>query len=565
MSCKIAHITDLHWRQAIDGTSGDYNRKSRLMPLAFSDALNKMKTQGVEVIALTGDLLDVPEEELTKSSLLQVVEDYQSIKKALDDSGLEYVCIPGNHDHLDSFFNVFGKERIKEAFGYEFISFYDHVPWPEPVERQGEEANAFNDALSRPGQRNQIHLQHYIIHSKEFEDSIITYQDKPEVSLTDQQKTQRPKSIMNHAYADSTDLLGKIKNSSRVKLLLSGHYHSGCQLAQWGEVHSHTGPSFSEEAFTYVLLDLSENEVTATTVDMKEEINSSSIDSPYELRGQWLKGGLHTHCKESSGCAHTPLADGVEMYSRKNYNFLAITDHDTITPIDDVKNKYPDITFFEGYEHSVSNHMLFISEKAKPHYEIEDKKEALKQAADELTIICHPQGPKADYWTKEELKDYPVLPTGVEVFNGHYGAPGWRTAGAGWDYTDFWVGCLDEGIKLLAYANDDFHEHQKDFSNGWNMVFAPGRTPSKVLGALKKGSCYGTTGLTILSLHEYRGRIVVNFEEEVKGSFFGPGQDILMSKRAKSFEFDHSNEAYLRFEAEKNGRKCWTQAFHAKG
>lgn len=564
MNFRLAHITDLHWRKHLEGTSGCHNRKSRLVPYAFEDALQKMKAQGVEAIAITGDLIDVPEEELSQETLISVEKDYLEIKKLLDESGLEYVSVPGNHDHLETYFKVFGADRKKTIKGYEFVCFFDHAPWPEEVFRKGDDLETFEQVLNEKGPRNQIHLQHYLLYTSIDETPYETHLPRPKSGDAEKDAKRHDQGLKSHANADSRKLLEEIEKSSRAKLLLSGHFHYGCDLLKIKETYAHVSPSFSEGCFSYAIVELSEENVTVELSDLSEEMADSPIHFTYEPKGEWKKGGLHTHCKESSGCAHTSLLNGVEMYSKKKYDFLAITDHDKITDLSEVKENHPNMIFYEGYEHSVTNHMLFISEKVLPNYEIEDKKKALVESEGELTIICHPQGPKADYWMVDELATYPTLPTGVEVFNGHYGAPGWRNAGAGWDYTDFWVSCLDRNMRLLAYSNDDFHEHEKDFSNGWNVVFSPENSSDSYLSALKTGSFYATTGLDMHGIHEYRGHVVVNLKTEGKGSFLGPDHEQLSSGRGTTFEYEYQGEEYIRFEAEYNGKKCWSQAFFRK-
>ena len=51
------------------------------------------------------------------------------------------------------------------------------------------------------------------------------------------------------------------------------------------------------------------------------------------LHGAWLKGNLHTHTLESDGDS-TP-ADVVRWYAEHGYDFLAITDHDKVTRVED--------------------------------------------------------------------------------------------------------------------------------------------------------------------------------------------------------------------------------------
>src|SRR5688500_1000716 len=54
------------------------------------------------------------------------------------------------------------------------------------------------------------------------------------------------------------------------------------------------------------------------------------------LHAAWLKGNLHTHTLESDGDS-TP-AEVVRWYAEHGYDFLAITDHDKITRVDDAKS-----------------------------------------------------------------------------------------------------------------------------------------------------------------------------------------------------------------------------------
>ncbi len=559
-ACRLAHITDLHWRQAIPGTSGCHNRKSRLIPSGLSDALQAIKKEGIGIVALTGDLLDVPDGELSPQMLDWVEKDYVSLKKTLDESGLKYMVVPGNHDHVEIMFKVFEKRRQLVHEGYELVGFFDFEIWGTDVFRKDEELEAFSEIVQSPGARNQIHLQHYLIYDEK-ESSLQPYLKGEQENRTEENDKRLVNSLKAHAYANSEEILRSNDQSSRVKLSLSGHYHPGSVLEKRKDTHYYVSPSFSENYFTYSILECHEDKVTVEHRDLEEEFNASPVVSPYILNGNWFRGGLHTHCSESSSCATVPLVPSIAKYKRLKYQFLAITDHDKITSIEQISEESPEIVFYEGFEHSVSNHMLFISEKAKPLYEIEDKREAVVEGKNDLTIVCHPEGPKKGYWTVDELKSYSVKPTGVEVYNGHYGVGGWRKAGGGWDYTRFWEESLDAGMRLFAYANDDYHDGEIDLANAWNMVLAEKKTATSILKALKEGSCYASTGLKIQSIHEYKGTIVIDLKDEAEGVFYGPNHTVLSKQKSKTFEITHENENYIRFEAEDNGRKCWTQPF----
>ena len=564
IKCRFAQITDSHWRQAIPGTSGCHNRKSRLIPLALKDALEKIKKDGVEVVVLTGDLLDVPDGELSPEMLNFVKQDYRSLKSILDNSELKYIVIPGNHDNVNLLYSVFEKKRKLEHAGFEFIAFFDFEIWGTDVYRKDDELAQFITECESAGSRNQIHLQHYLIYD-EHKNSLNPYLKNDDENISEDKIKGFKRSLNAHAYANSDKILDTISNSPRVKLTLSGHYHQGSKLDKIGETHYYVSPSFSEKYFTYSMIDLYEDRVDIQLNDLEENFLTSPLSSPYIQYGNWHKGGLHIHCSENSRCATIPLEPTIEMYKKQKFNFIAVTDHDKITSVDNLKKNNPDMVFYEGFEHSVTNHMLFIAEKVKPLYEIKDKRDALLQAKNDLTIVCHPEGPKKGYWTVDELKKtYPSLPTGVEVFNGHYGVGGWRKAGGGWDYTQFWENCLDADMRFFAYANDDYHDGSVDLANAWNMVLAEEKTSPSIFKALKQGSCYASTGIMIQSIHEYKGTIIINLNEEVDGTFFGPNHTVLLAKKSQTFELSYEGQKYIRFEAESNGRKCWTQPMYSK-
>ena len=57
----------------------------------------------------------------------------------------------------------------------------------------------------------------------------------------------------------------------------------------------------------------------------------------WRSEGNWYKGNLHTHTINSDG--DLPLNEMVTKYKEKRYDFLAITDHDKLTPIGNILAK----------------------------------------------------------------------------------------------------------------------------------------------------------------------------------------------------------------------------------
>ena len=121
---RIAQITDLHLRHFLPGTCPVTARLGRMMPDLLPQALEQIKKQQVDVLVVTGDLLDVPGwvENLPRGFEVDdnqlwaeaAAKDYRLIKKMLDDSRLEYMVLPGNHDLPQAMWQVFDQKDYQK-------------------------------------------------------------------------------------------------------------------------------------------------------------------------------------------------------------------------------------------------------------------------------------------------------------------------------------------------------------------------------------------------------------------------------------------------------------------
>ena len=278
---------------------------------------------------------------------------------------------------------------------------------------------------------------------------------------------------------------------------------------------------------------------------------AAKLHNPYrEKKGQWIRGNFHGHCSENSGCASVPLAEGVRRYRDIGTRFMAVTDHDCVTDLETMKNTYKDMVFLHGFEYSTRENLAFIGEEVNSLYEL-SLEEALLQAEDLFTMVCHPRpyGGEREYWTRDKLAALGTWPDGIEIYNGHYGIERARRKGRWPRYTDFWDELLTEGHRLWGFANDDFHEPE-DLGNAFNMVLVEEVTPAAILQAAKSGRCYGSTGLLLQGVSESDGHIIVEVETSCMGAFIGPGGEELGGGEGTHFEFVATGEAYVRFQAE---------------
>ncbi|MBU4199255.1 MAG: hypothetical protein KKG09_02100 [Verrucomicrobia bacterium] len=292
---------------------------------------------------------------------------------------------------------------------------------------------------------------------------------------------------------------------------------------------------------------------------------SVRLANPYrDIPGHWIRANFHGHTKANSPCANVPLNQAAQMYHDIGARIMAVTDHDVVTDLETMKKTYPDMIFLQGFEYSRRENLLFIGETVPPLYEF-TLEEALERAKGLLTIVCHPQPRKNEiYWTYEKILALGRLPDGIEIFNGHYGTPFMRAKGFIPQYTALWDEFLTKGHRIWGFANDDFHE-MEDFNNAYNMVLVDNISIQSVLQSARNGCFYATTGLKLNRIMEHDGHIAVTLETSGLGRFIGPGGKILKESEGCQFEYQATDEAYLRFEANGSTGRLFLQPMFSCG
>ncbi|SVE63221.1 uncharacterized protein METZ01_LOCUS516075, partial [marine metagenome] len=222
---RLGHISDLHLRCHLSGTAAVSARRSRDMPALFTEALASMEGAGVDVVVVTGDLVDHPDNRQTPETLHHGEADLRLVAEALARLSCPWVVLPGNHDHPQLFGDVFGRPAELDVRGVRVIAFFD---WDRPVgtveeederpnvpRRVGEERARFEAALAAGDRRPQIHLQHYVI-------------------------TPRLDEGWPHTYRDGESIRDSLVGDPRVRLALSGHYPLGVDSFLEGDASTGT-------------------------------------------------------------------------------------------------------------------------------------------------------------------------------------------------------------------------------------------------------------------------------------------------------------------------------------
>lgn len=284
--------------------------------------------------------------------------------------------------------------------------------------------------------------------------------------------------------------------------------------------------------------------------------------NPFLTKGQWYKGNLHTHTTNSDG--RLSLEQIIDSYKEKGYNFLGITDHGKITPIDG---------------HSTSNFLLIKGIEidygrseigATPHALVVGLKETIElpeeasmqeainfaQSRQGTVLLGHP------YWSGLTLND--ILPLtgilGIEVFNtGCH-----RSIGKGFS-TVHWDDLLAYGKNLYGFAVDDTH-FPEDIGQGWIMVKAETLSVESILRSIKEGQFYSSCGPLIEKIIFQDNTITVTCSKVATINFICDGcqgtsfrsQDGGFLTRA-SYDLS-GEERYLRVEViDAQGSVAWSQ------
>lgn len=210
---------------------------------------------------------------------------------------------------------------------------------------------------------------------------------------------------------------------------------------------------------------------------------------PYtQLSSLWLKGNLHTH---------TTLSDGelspertLELYARRGYDYVALTDHDVIATPDRPHSSA--ILFLPGVEHSAQQHILRVNVTTTLPRDL-SYQSVIDLTVQEggLVILNHPNwGYGYVHWQDEQLSTLQRY-HGIEIYNDviQY------LDGCGYAL-DRWDTLLSQGRRVWGYANEDTH-HIYQVGSAWNMVNVRERSKEAVLSALQSGRFYASTGVVI--------------------------------------------------------------------
>ena len=291
------------------------------------------------------------------------------------------------------------------------------------------------------------------------------------------------------------------------------------------------------------------------------------FENPFEADGKWYKGNLHTHTTNSDG-AWEPDKVAAE-YRTKGYDFLFITDHNTVTDISGLSGD--GLLVLHGSEINGGRseighnyHIFALNLKETVSYKdastLQGLIDLLKSKGAEV-VVAHP------YWSGLTVKDIIDLEgyLGLEVFNStcHFSiAKGLSTV--------HWDDLLARGKLVSGFAVDDSHQHFSDcrpidICYAWIMAKLPELTEEAVMSAIKSGRFYASNGPIIENISVKDDVIsvstsdvkTINFVADVsRGKRCAAMGDSLINKADYKLR---GSEKYIRVECfDQDGRGAWS-------
>ena len=296
---------------------------------------------------------------------------------------------------------------------------------------------------------------------------------------------------------------------------------------------------------------------------------------------RWYKGNTHAHTLRSDGDS-TP-EEVAKWYKENGYNFLFITDHETITPVDDLNRSLGiagEFAVFSAQEITDRTggkpyhvNALGVSSVTMPNRATSPVQNVQLNIDAVRKIGGVPQVNHPNFGWALAASEIALLKNVnlMEIFNGH---PLVNNLGGGGSPSveSIWDAVLSSGKLIFGIASDDVHTVRKlgdsrspTPGHGWVMVSAAELTQKAILEALDRGDFYASTGVELESYSVDKTGITVAVRKErwskYNIQFIGREGKILAEspESPAAYKF-RGNEGYVRVKiSESNGKNAWTQ------
>ncbi|MEF2071135.1 CehA/McbA family metallohydrolase [Consotaella aegiceratis] len=213
----------------------------------------------------------------------------------------------------------------------------------------------------------------------------------------------------------------------------------------------------------------------------------------------WYQGDLHGHTLHSDG--GLSVADYLELALERGHDFVALTDHNTVSGLAELAARAGErITILGGEELTTFHgHALVLGTREWSEWRVKDGSTmsglADKITADEkLFVIAHPKAEGHPFctgcrWAYADVFPGPVRH--VEIWNGPWHTNDLRNELA----VRLFYRWLNAGYRMRATTGTDTHRRRPATDRlAVLMVRAQDNTEAEILQAIRSGHCYVTSG-----------------------------------------------------------------------
>lgn len=299
------------------------------------------------------------------------------------------------------------------------------------------------------------------------------------------------------------------------------------------------------------------------------------------VKPRWFKGNTHTHTLRSDGDS-TP-EEVTKWYRDNGYHFLFITDHETITPVDELNKTFGkdgEFIVFTGQEvtdrldgkpyhvNGLGISKVTMPKNGKTVVENLQLNIDAVHASGGIAQINHPNfGWALNAEQIAQVKNVKL----IEIFNGH---PLVNNQGGGGSpgVEAIWDAVLSKGRLIYGIADDDVHTVRKlgdrksaTPGHGWVMVKATDLSQAAILLSLSRGDFYASTGVELEEYSVFSRTISITVKAErwskYRIQFIGKNGTVLQETTEPAAKYSvKGNEGYVRAKVlESNGKAAWTQ------
>ena len=299
----------------------------------------------------------------------------------------------------------------------------------------------------------------------------------------------------------------------------------------------------------------------------------------------WFMGNTHTHTLNSDG--DSPPAEVAGWYRDHGYDFLVLSDHNVYAPLGDLQ---------EEMDRGPGRLLLIPGEEVSDVFDDGERVRPLHVNATNSTRLVGPQGGSSVAGVLRRLIDAVGAAGGIaavnhpnfrwaiglddlmeldniqylEIYNGH---PQVNHLGGGGrpGNEEMWDALLTAGRRVLGLGVDDAHAFKRwgpEFSNpgrGWVVVHADALTADGIVGGLRKGAFYISTGVELLGVEGLDRRLALSIGAQgdlaFTTEFIGGGGRLIDIQQTMTPALElPADEPYLRARVRSSsGTIAWTQ------